>query len=342
MKRKFGNLRMQDIWIAVLMIALVILLSQAIIGMIRVNWDMSEITELENGSAKTYDRYYALITREGNDSVWQEICEGGRTAGTESGSYIEWYGQNLNMSYTREELMRMAIDAKVDGIILEAGDNSTVRELIDEAESAGIPVVTVLSDCYGSGRQSSVGVGSYNLGREYGRQIISLADKDTRTALVLLDSNAEDTTQNVICNGIRETLANEGNHLRITFEYAAVDSGSTFSSDESIRKLLVGLESLPDIIICLNEKNTLSTYQAVIDYNIVGRMAILGYDTSDTVLRAIEKQVISSTVAIDFQAIGEACVQALDEYIDAGYVSDYFTIEVNTVNSKNLKEYRKR
>ena len=63
----------------------------------------------------------------------------------------------------------------VDGILVESDESDEMSELIDEAVDRGIPVVTLYGDNTHSARCSFVGVGSYNLGREYGRQVLKLA-----------------------------------------------------------------------------------------------------------------------------------------------------------------------
>lgn len=312
-----------------------------VVSLISASIQMELITGQGNEEYEDFDRHYVLITQDTNESVWREVLRGSYSRGLETGAYVEWYGQNLDVDFSREELMSMAIAADVDGIILEADEGDVLCELIDEAVESEIPVVTVLSDCYKSSRQSYVGAGSYNLGREYGRQIIKVATKETKKALVLMDSKADDSNQNIVINGIRETLANEGNHLNLELELEAIDSASSFGADEAIRSMLVNMEELPDIIVCLNEKNTLSVYQAAVDYNIVGQIDILGYYTSNTILQAVDKGILTFTVAIDFEQMGVTCVDALNEYLETGYVSDYFMLEVNTVNQINVKEYLK-
>ena len=67
--------------------------------------------------------------------------------------------------------MELSIDAGVDGIIVEAGEREEMKELIDLADSKGIPVITVGSDNTSSARKSYVGFGYYDLGTNYGKEI---------------------------------------------------------------------------------------------------------------------------------------------------------------------------
>lgn len=256
---------------------------------------------------------------------------------------MEWMGKDLTVDYTKKELLEIAIASGVDGIILEGDGSEDTRELIAEADKASIPVVTVLSDCSGSQRKSFVGIDSYDVGREYGRQIIREANSNTKEALILMNAAAEDTGQNIIFNGIQETLANEGNHLNLTLTARAVMADSQFGGAEEIRSIFQEFylhpETMPEIIVCLNEQNTVSVCQAVVDFNLVGQVDILGYFATETILNAIDRNVISASIAVDTQQLGIRSVEALDEYLETGYVSDFVAMDVNTVTKDNVKGY---
>lgn len=190
-------------------------------------------------------------------------------------------------------------------------------------------------------RQSFIGIGNHNLGREYGRQIIRVANKNTKDALILMDTSMEDSGKNLVYNGIRDTLDNEGNHLNLELKTVVLKEDSPFGKEEAIREIFLNKEELPEIIICLNEKDTISAYQAVIDYNLVGQISILGYSDADTILNAINRKVIASTIVVDAEQVGCYCIKALDEYIETKYVNDFFTMDVNAVTPNNVKGYLK-
>ena len=137
---------------------------------------------------------------------------------------------------------------------MEADETQEIKQLINKAVEKDIMVVTVMNDCYGSDRQSFVGIANYNLGREYGRQLIRIATKDTKKVLMLLSSSTDDSSQNIIYTGIQETLLNEGNHLSLEVTMVPIANDTSFSKDEEIRDILSNKENLPDIIICLLTK----------------------------------------------------------------------------------------
>ena len=124
-----------------------------------------------------------------------------------------------------------------------------MTELINRAYEAGIPVVTLFNDNTQSERLSFVGVGNYNLGKEYGNLIIKMANEkmfpgNRIKVTVLVDAGSEDSGQNVLAAAIQDTIAKEngenaGRHKPIEVSLVAVDASNNFSVEESVRNLFV-------------------------------------------------------------------------------------------------------
>lgn len=302
-----------------------------------------------------YDNYYVMITSDSDSSFWQSVFEGANEAAEKSNTYVEVLGNNLSVAFTEAEQMRVAIESRVDGIIVEANESAKMRDLINEAVTKGIPVVTALGDNTASARQSYVGISSYNLGREYGKQVNAIADsiyeKESHTngmfsgkqpirVLVLINANADDSSQNIIFSGIQETVEDQRDYSgKISLEAKAINTDGAFAAEESIRNILMQDTALPDMIICLDELNTTCVYQAVVDYNKVGQINIVGYYSSDTILKAIDRNVVYSTIDVDTKQMGAYCVEALNEYKESGYVSEYYAVDTKLINADNVKSY---
>ena len=298
----------------------------------------------EVADADSYDKYYVMITKDRKSSFWQSVYQGAYRRGLEENVYVDLLGENLSENYSREDLMRIAISSGVDGIFVESDESGELTELIDEAVDRDIPVVTLYGDNTHSKRCSFVGVGSYNLGREYGRQVLKIARENTwenrviRVAIVM-NAYAMDTGQNIISSGIQDAIEQEKTEATdFSVSYITVDDTNTFSVEESIRDIFME-ERLPDIIICLNELNTTCVYQAVVDYNQVGQISILGYYDSDTIINAIDRNVVNATISIDTEQMGGFCVEALTEYYLLGNTSQYFTADVTLIDKSNVAQY---
>lgn len=305
-----------------------------------------------------FSKEYALITRDSSDDFWTPVYERMTYYGNEDGVYVQWMGKNITDNYSWQEFMEIAIESRVDGIIVEADDSEDCRYWINKAWNEGIPVITVRTDSQMSSRISHVGVSYYTLGTEYGNLILSAANEiisnnqntesdnkqsaqDPIDVMVLMNKDISDLTQNTILLAMQEQL-NKNNDISVKIEVnpIQIDNSSDFSAEESIQDLLKNPEST-DIIICLGETNTVSLYQAVVEQNKVGEIVIIGYSDSDTTLKAIQKNIIYASIIADVDQIGKSCIEALKEFSEYGRVSDYYSVNFSVIDSSNVEQLLK-
>ncbi len=294
-----------------------------------------------NSTETYYDKHYVLIADNPDDPIWDSIYEGCKIRGAENGIYVESFGTDLPVEYSVPELLRIAIDSSVDGIIVAGDDSSETIELINAAVDQYIPVVTVLSDSMSSLRQCFVGISNYSLGEEYGKQAINLLELDKRQKIyVLLDSGSGDTSKNTLFLGLKDTIQEQyADSSNVEIQAIAVDENSPFLSEETIRTLMLDEGNLPDVLVCLNAVDTRCAYQAAVDYNKVGIVEILGYYDSEAILNAVDKKIIYSTISVDGVQMGIQCIDALSEYEETGYVSGYLPVNTNVINHRNVGYY---
>ena len=284
-------------------------------------------------------KHYAFICETGQEGFYGSIYEGAREEAEQNGDYLENMGGNHAFSRDKFELMELSIDAGVDGIIINAGESEAMGELIGRADEKGIPVITVGSDNTSSARKSYVGFGYYDLGVNYGKELLKSATDEKKTVLVLMSPDAEDSSQNIIFQGIRETIERSDATGSFKLETMAVPDTSAFGADESISALIMRDDELPDVMICLNEIYTTCVSQALVDYNRVGQTIVFGFYENSTILSAIEKNIIFATVTMDTGQMGSYCIEALKEYEETGYVNEYIPADIRVITADNIDEY---
>ena len=214
--------------------------------------------DAEEQPEKIYSHYYAMVTDDYRSSFWQYVWKGASEEAAEKDAYVELFGSDLGNDYSIEELMEMAIAAKVDGIMVYGNSSENMVDLIDKATGEGIPVVTMYSDCPFSERCSYVGVSGYNIGLEYGRQICSAKGeierlagddpdrkKNTYTVTVLAEEKKPFYDQNVILSGIKDIVNRDESGAEYNIRILSVDNSNPFSVEESIRDIFME-EEIPD------------------------------------------------------------------------------------------------
>ena len=298
---------------------------------------IKKLGEVHEEEFTEYPRLYAYIAEDPDSQLSNRIYKEIAEYAVENDCYVEMTGQNLSTSYSKADRMNIAISSKVDGIILEGDDSKETADLIDKATANGIPVVTVLSDCQTSSRKSFVGLNNFSLGSEYGEELATIGEMNKKyplNALILLDGD-DGNSDNIIHAAIQQSVT--GRLIKLTS--AVVDTSSPFTSEESVMNILDGLATIPDVIICLNDRTTESAIQCIVEKNLVGKTTILGYYDSDTILKAIDRGSVYATFAIETKTVAKQCVNALNEYNNTGFVSEYNPANYILINRQNVSEY---
>lgn len=331
------------VWLVLCMFSILILVAIVIGSVAYCQIKVLSIEKLlQKSEEQVYEKYYVLITSDSESLFWKSVSAAAKEAAKEKGAYLDFWGNMNSKEYTQEQLMRIAIESAVDGIIVEDNNSSKMKDLIDEAVKKKIPVVTAVNDCSSSKRKSFIGINSYALGHEYGNQVVKLANQLNKSSIhvvLLMGEGEEEQGQNLVYRGIQEVIDQSSFSQRdITVKQQLIENHSAFAAEESIRDLCKSKETA-DIIICMDELFTTCAYQAVVDYNMVGKINILGYYQSDTILNAIKKQVIYSTISVDTKQMGQSCIHAMTEYETTGYVSEYLATDTILINENNVSGY---
>jgi ribose transport system substrate-binding protein len=289
--------------------------------------------------AEEYSNHYVMISEDMTTSFWQSVYQSARKEAEADDIYLEQIGSNLSDKYSIEDYLRISIASQVDGIIICPDESDSVTDLINEASDQGIPVITILKDNIDCKRVSFVGINSYELGLVYGKQILDRITKDTKNIYILFHSSEANSMNDVVFNQIKKNLNEELGESGINLKPYYIDSESEFESEEAIRDIFIASDVIPDILVCMDEVDTECACQAIVDYNKVGKVTIIGSYSSEIILEAIRKDLAAITVAMDTKQLGIQCVQALNEYQGMGYVNNYYNVDLHIIDKDNVDAY---
>ncbi len=302
------------------------------------NYRLKNLPISSEGS-RSYEHHYAFICSDPQDNFNNAVFDAAREAFAAENDYLEFMGKNLNTQYSKYDLLKIAINAKADGIIVESDESDEMTRLINKADEAGIPVITMGVDNTSSGRKSYVGFGYYDVGQNYGKEILKKVRDEPQTVLILMRQDTDNSSQNIIFQGIRDTIDKSESSKYFKLRTMAVSESSTFGAEESISSLIMGNGELPDIMICLNELYTTCAAQALVEYNRVGETDVYGFYTNSTILDGIDKNIISATVSVDTRQMGRYCVNAIKEYENFGFVNEYMPADIEVITADNVGSY---
>lgn len=297
-------------------------------------WKKSGLEEAEE--SRVYESQYEMIVGSGKNEFWQAIYESAKKTAENHNAYLEFHASDMGTGYDEIDYMEISIAAGADGIILEFNGEEALKKEIDKAEAAGIPVITIMNDAPDSKRQSFVGVNDYQMGQAYGEQVAALMDENTETALILLDSEKGDFEKSQIYSQISNVVMEQENGENVKIQAQNLMPENKFDIEEAIRTIFQSPEGPPQILVCMDEVTTECAYQAMIDFNMVGEVKIIGYYVSDTIREAVNKGLIPVTCTLDTEKMGKDCIEALWEYKQEGRVNSYYNVELEFVSKNEI------
>ena len=302
-----------------------------------------EKVDLNDGEkARAYEKHYLMISNDRDKDMWQSIYKSAVSTAKDKNAYVELLSPDKRSGNTQEDCLRIGIASNVDGIILEADGSKEEKDLIAEASLKGIPVVTVLTDDSSSARISFVGVNSYQIGTAYTEELLGLLKPEGKTAIMFLmnaDTRAQES--NLAFYQVKKELEEKKTAKQdVDISQYAMNSKADFDTEEVVRDIFVK-EDLPDVLVCMDSVVTECVYQALIDYNQVGNVQVIGFYYSDSILDAISKGIISSSVTLDMKGVGEYSINALEEYSALKHTNGYYSVGQNVITRDNVREYRK-
>jgi len=297
------------------------------------------IRSVENSDDFTYEQHYVFVGEDVDNEFWNQVYVSAKEQAGRDNIYLENMKESLNVNYSAEDLLRVATNSAVDGIIYVGNSSNDVAGLIDEAVQKGIGVCVLHNDVDQSQRQCYVGVNNYELGQMYAQEILDMTSKeelDSKNIALLAGGSMPEGAVNLIILAIEDTFREilpEDSLPEI--EVIKIVAEDTFSVEEDIRSIFLTRDTLPDIMLCLESTYTQCVYQALVDYNHVGEVNVIGYFASDDILEAIDKQIIYSTVSVDTAEMGQSSILALEEYNEMGYTNSFMPVSMEIIDQES-------
>lgn len=285
---------------------------------------------------QVYKYQYEMIVDSRNSTFWDDVYENARKEAIAHDAILELKGSESAVDYSKIDYMDMCIASQADGIIVEYNGEDDLQDKIDEAVAAGIPVVTIMNDAPKSQRQSFVGINDYQLGQVYGEEVSKLIDDSTSRIMVLLN-RVQELGQNQLYAQIYSAIQDQmGAGRDIQIQSRNILFQSQFDTEEAIRAIFQSEEGPPQILVCLDEVTTECAYQAMIDYNMVDQVKIIGYYTSTTIVDGVRKGLIPVTISMDVEEIGAYTIEALTDYHEEGRANSYYNVDLDVITEETL------
>lgn len=261
---------------------------------------------LSCGSAHNSDEYFVFVSSNIQLPYWKTAGSGFSHAAAEfKGIRFDFTGPQSYDPKAERDALEQAVQKKATGILLSVADASVLKDSIDKAIAASVPVITIDSDAPSSKRLFFIGTNNYQAGFTGGQRLAQeLKGKGNVVVFTMPDQpNLQDRLR-----GYKDALAKSPN-IKIT-RVVDIQGDPRIAFDTTTQ--IVGKErDKVDGFICLEAQSGKEVASVLNSYKVSGKV-VIAMDTDQETLDWIQKGVIAATIAQKPYTMAFVGMQMLD------------------------------
>lgn len=293
------------------------------------------------GGKKTDDGLTVAVIPKGTSHVfWQSIHAGAEKAAQELGITVAWRGplrEDDRDSQVSE--VENAVARGVKGIALAPLDDAALVGPVSSAMKRGIPVVIFDSGLKGDDWVSFVATDNDAGGRLAGEHMVKLLNGKGRI-VVLRHAEGHDSTTRREEGFLGAMKQHPGMVLTSVNQYGGVDVEGAYKKSESVLSTLKNPDGTlaVDGIFTPNESSTFAMLRVLRDNGWAGKVRFIGFDASDTLVKAMRDRHIDGLVLQDPVKMGYLGVKTLVAHIRGEHVERRIDTGVKLVTPEQMDQ----
>ncbi len=255
----------------------------------------------------------AVIPKGTSHEFWKSIHAGAVKASKELGVKIIWKGpQKEDDRMEQIKVVESFIARNVDGMVLAPLDKEFMVRPVEQAVDAGIPVVIIDSGLDSKKQISFVATDNEKGGVKAAERMGELLDGKGRVIVLRYQVGSASTMARE--KGFLDTLAKSFPGIKIVSskQYGGATRESAMKKSES---LLLQHKSDLDGIFCPNESTTYGMLRALQQFDLAGKIFFVGFDTSETLVKAMKEKQIHGLVLQNPFMMGEEGVRTMVRHL---------------------------
>jgi len=261
---------------------------------------------LSCGAAHDSDEYYVFVAANVQLPYWQSAGAGFSKAAGLMKVRADFVGPQTYDAKAERDALDEAVQKKATGILLAVTDPDVLKDSVNKAIAAGIPVITLDSDAPASKRLFFIGTNNYQVGFTGGLRLAQEL-KGKGNAVVFTMPNQPNLQDRL--HGYRDALEKTPNVKIMRVVDIQGDPRIAFDTTTQI----IGKEKdKVDAFVCLEAQSGKEVANVLSSYHVTGKV-VMAMDTDPETLEWIQKGVIAATIAQKPYTMAFVGVQMLDD-----------------------------
>jgi ribose transport system substrate-binding protein len=261
---------------------------------------------------QTRKRVIGVVPKATSHLFWVTVEQGVRKAAADTGVQLEWSGAASETDYARQvQIVESMLTRGVGGLAVAATEKKILVSQIERAKKMGIPVVVFDSGVETEAYDTFISTNNREGGAAGARALARAIGGKGKIALLAHAPGSNSTMDRE--QGFEETLAREFPQVVIAArQFSMSDRAKGRAAAENI------LTATPDLagIFCSAEPGSVGASLAIQSRGLAGRVHLVTFDSSDSLLADCEKGVIDAMVLQEPFRIGYLAVESLVALMD--------------------------
>ncbi len=291
-----------------------------------------DINSRESTSLPARQWRIALVPRDTALDFWKAVRAGANKAAKDTRCSLIWKEPNLEDNPDAQSaVIDDCITKKVDAVVVAPLDNKAMVPAIQKINDARIPCVIIDSGISTDKYDSFIATDNFKGGVLAARRMAEVLQGKGKVLMVQYMAGTDSTTQRE--NGFVETISRQFPHITIVDKKFGQDTIET--AWRAAEDLLSRNPSIDGIFAC-NESTTLGALRALEGMGNAGKIKLVGFDASASMIAAVRSGKIDSLVVQNPFMIGYLGVRAAVDRLNAKPVEKRIDTGVKLITRINL------
>jgi ribose transport system substrate-binding protein len=282
----------------------------------------------------------AVIPKGTSHVFWQSIHAGAKKAAAELGVDIIWRGpirEDDRDSQVSE--VEGFVSRGVSGIVLAPLDETSLQQPVANAQKAGIPVVIIDSGLKGESYVSFVATDNEKGGRVGGEHLAKVLGGKGKVVLLRYAEGSDSTNKRE--QGFLDVMKeNAGIQVVSSNQYGGADVEGAYKKAEAMLSSYKKPDGSlgVDGIFCPNESTAFAMLRVLQDNGWAGKVRFVGFDASDSLVKAMRDGHIDGLVVQDPVRMGYLGVKTVVSHIKGEKVERRIDTGVRVVGREEMDQ----